>query len=179
MKNESNPRTRSQERQAIADVATQLAELEEMTVGELVERYREVFGEPTRSRNKGYLRKKVAWRIQEVAEGGLSDRTWARIEMLAAEAPVRWRPASHPSKPTPAPSHRDLRLPEPGTILVRDHGGKRHEVTVLVEGFEYGGRCFKSLSRIAREITGTQWNGFLFFSLRSRRRGAPPEDQSV
>ena len=171
-------------RRAVADIPEQLAALRNMTVAELRERYREVFGEPTRSRNKDYLRKKVAWRIQELAEGGLSDRARARIDELADGAPVRWRSSGNGAAPgdsaSAAPSaqtSRDPRLPEPGTVLKRAHGGADHLVTVLDDGFEYRGDRYASLSKIAREISGTNWNGFLFFGLQRRTRKTNGEVQ--
>jgi len=164
-------------RRAVADIPGQLAALRNMTVAQLREKYREVFGEPTRSRNKDYLRKKVAWRIQELAEGGLSDRARARIEELADGAPMRQRssgngPGNGAAVTTPATpaTDRDPRLPEPGTVLTRTHGGVEHQVTVLDDGFEYRGERYTSLSKIAREITGTNWNGFLYFGLQRRTR---------
>ena len=165
------------DRRAVAPITEQLAALRNMTVAQLREKYREVFGEPTRSRNKDYLRKKVAWRIQELAEGGLSDRARARIEELADGAPMRRRssgngtangaPATAPAAPA---TDRDPRLPEPGTVLTRTHGGVEHQVTVLDDGFEYRGERYTSLSKIAREITATNWNGFLYFGLQRRTR---------
>jgi hypothetical protein len=174
-------------RRAIADIPQQLAALKAMTVGQLRERYREVFGEPTRSRNKDFLRKKVAWRIQELAEGGLSDHARRRIEELAAHVPVRWRSSRNGVAQLPAatgtaevgapdmPVARDPRLPEPGTVLVREHGGALHRVTVLADGFEYGGQRYESLSKVARAISGTNWNGYLFFSLQRRTRKSSAE----
>ena len=173
----------AQARRAIADIPQQLAGLRGMTVSQLRERYREVYGEPSRSRNKDYLRKKVAWRIQELAEGGLSDRARARIDELSAHVPVRWRSSGNGAAPTApagasapdaaAPGTRDLRLPEPGTVITREHGGVEHRVTVLEDGFEYRGERFASLSKVARAISGTNWNGYLFFSLQRRtRKGA-------
>ena len=173
----------AQARRTIADIPQQLAALRGMTVSQLRERYREVYGEPTRSRNKDYLRKKVAWRIQELAEGGLSDRARARIDELSAHVPVRWRSSGNRAVPTApttagaqdavAPGMRDPRLPEPGTVITREHGGVEHRVTVLEHGFEYGGERFASLSKVARAITRTNWNGYLFFSLQRRtRKGA-------
>jgi hypothetical protein len=165
---------------AVADVARQLAALPSMTVAELTVRYRDVFGEPTRSRNKDYLRKKVAWRIQELAEGGLSDAAKAKIEELASDAPVRWqkpqkaRAASKATSAAPDPGDRDPRLPPVGTELTRTHQGDEHRVLILADGFEYAGTRHKSLSAIAREITGTAWNGFLFFGLADRRRKPTP-----
>lgn len=169
-------------RRAIADIPKQLAALRAMTVGQLRERYREVFGEPTRSRNKDFLRKKVGWRIQELAEGGLSDQARSRIEELSAHVPVRWRSSrngtAEPQATAEAPvavalGTRDPRLPEPGTVITRELGGIQHRVTVLEDGFEYGGHRFASLSKVARAISGTNWNGYLFFSLQRRtRKGA-------
>lgn len=63
------------------------------------------------------------------------------------------------------PASRDRRLPLTGTLLAREYNGQSVVVKVLDEGFEYEGRRYKSLSAIAREVTGTKWNGFLFFSL--------------
>jgi len=171
-----NPRRKeaaSQARRAVADVSGQLAVLREMTVGQLCERYREVFGEPTRSRNKDHLRKKIAWRIQELAEGGLSEHTLARIAELAPNAPVRWRASNGGGAvPTAEPDMvRDPLLPAPGTVLVREHQGVEHRVTVLEEGFEFRGARYRSLSKVAQEITGTRWNGYLFFRLKSRAKG--------
>lgn len=167
-------------REAVADVARQLAALASMTVAELTVRYRELHGEPTRSRNKDYLRKKLAWRIQELAEGGLSERAKARIEALAAEAPLRWRTPRKARAVTqalariPEAPDRDPRLPPIGTEVSRSYQGTEHRVRVLAEGFEYAGEHFASLSKIAREITGTAWNGFLFFGLADRRQKPTP-----
>jgi hypothetical protein len=157
------------DRAAAASTGRELAALDKMTVGELAEKYREVFGEPTRTRNKEYLRKRIAWRIQEVAEGGLSPRALERIEQLAPEAPARWRqPVARKDGASAqviatAKAARDPRLPPVGTVLSRVHDGVEHKVTVLVDGFEHNGEQHRSLSKIARVITGTPWNGFLFF----------------
>lgn len=151
------------------DTAAQLRELETMSVGELAERFRTLFGVPTRSRNKQFLRKRVAWRIQELTFGGLSPRALEQIEGLAPQAPVRWQPAIPVHTETPAPGGRDPRLPPPGAKLSRLYGGIQHTVTVLDEGFEYNGKQFRSLSQIAKHITGTPWNGLLFFDLTKRR----------
>lgn len=169
-------------RKAVADVAGQLAALNEMTIGQLKEKYREVFGEPTRSRNKPYLKKKIAWRIQELAEGGLSGHAQKRIRELAPNAPARWRASNggaHKVAPVAAEEgpKRDPALPPPGTVLTREHKGIEHRVTVLDDGFEYQGARYGSLSKIAMEITGTRWNGFLFFRLKQRTRKPKGEAQ--
>lgn len=167
-----------QDRKAAATTAHELAALSIMSVGELTEKYREVFGEPTRSRNKEFLRKRIAWRIQERAEGrGLSSRALARIELLAPEAPARWRqPVTEPHRSGPSVAAsilgRDPRLPAPGTVIARVHGGIEHKVTVLADHFEYQGELHRSLSKIAKLITGKSWNGFLFFFRRPQLASA-------
>lgn len=130
--------------------------------------------------NRNYLRKKIAYRIQELAEGGLSDRARARIAELAGDAPVRWRASGKANggaaadgtaaPPVAETTTRDPRLPPPGTVITRAHEGVDHNVTVLEDGFEYRGARYLTLSAIAREITGTNWNGFLFFRLQRRSR---------
>jgi hypothetical protein len=174
------------DRAAAATVSEQLVALEKMTVGELAEKYREVFGVPTRTRNKPYLQKRVAWRIQELAQGGLSERALARIEELAPLAPVRWRPEKLSDGAAitkggaiiTGRSH-DPRLPAPGSVLVRVHKGVEHRVTVLADGFEFKGERHQTLSRIAKLITGTQWNGHLFFGTQRRTRKAQAEEARV
>lgn len=163
----------------MADITKQLSALQDMTVAQLRDHYMEVFGEPTRSRNKDYLRKKVAWRIQELAEGGLSDRANAQIEKLAEDAPARWRRPRGTPKLIPfaedTEPERDPRLPDVGEKISRTYKGGEHQVTVLEAGFEYQGKTYPSLSKIAREITGTNWNGFLFFGLQKRSKEAKEE----
>jgi len=162
------------DRAAAAGIAEQLAALDSMSMTDLVEKYREVFGVPTRTRNKPYLRKKVAWRIQELAEGGLSPRALAKIEELAPLAPVRWRTPLNQAQEAmallalPQPKVRDPRLPPPGSVVVREFRGVEHRAKVLEDGFEYQGQRYDSLSPIARLISGTRWNGYLFFGLQRR-----------
>jgi hypothetical protein len=155
-----------------ATTTAQLRALATMSVDELAEQFRAMFGVPTRSRNKAYLRKRIACRIQELAFGGLSPRALEQIEAFAPMAPVRWQPAA-PARAEviaiPAPSGRDPRLPPPGAKLTRLYDGTQHTVTVLDDSFEYAGKQFRSLSQIAKRITGTPWNGFLFFDLTTRR----------
>lgn len=164
---------------AISDVASQLAALHEQTVKELRDTYIEVFDEPTRSRNKDYLRKKIAWRIQELAEGGLSERAKAQIQKLAAEAPEKWRrikrpapvaPVAKPKQEEKPQQERDPRLPPVGTTVTRVYRGTEHSVIMRAEAFEYNGKRYPSLSMIAREIAGCSWNGFVFFGLNNKRK---------
>jgi hypothetical protein len=75
------------------------------------------------------------------------------------------------ASPHRKPPHRDTRLPVPGTVLTRQYENRRIVVTVLEDAFEYQSRRYRSLSAIAREVTGTRWNGLLFFGLAERRHG--------
>ena len=168
-KTEKQDAAAARAREEIGGVAELLSALAEMTVAELKAKYEEVFVEPSRSSNKDYLRKKIAWRIQELAEGGLSDRAKQRIEELAADAPARFRQTVDPTQST-ADHSLDPRLPTPGSVITKEHKGVTHEVKVLEDAFEYQGKTYRSLSKIAREITGTSWNGFLFFNLTQQRR---------
>jgi len=154
----------------------QIKELQEMTIPQLRAKYAELFGAPTNSGHKTQLFRKLAWRIQELAEGGLSERAKARARALANAADIRIvpPPAYRPGETPPAEASeplRDARLPAPGTVLEREYKGNTVHVTVLEKGFEYEGRMYRSLSAIAREITGTNWNGMAFFGL-AKNRGA-------
>lgn len=148
----------------------EIAALEKLKVSELRKKYLEVFGEESRSHNKQYLFKRIAYRIQEKKHGGLSERAKKRAEELAKDAPIRRRPnlKDLPEGKVKPERERDPRLPKPGTVLKRSHGKTEHEVKVLADGFEHKGKRYRSLSAIAREITGTSWNGFLFFGLMQR-----------
>jgi hypothetical protein len=146
-----------------------------LSTGELHAKFAQVFGYATASRNRTYLRRKIKYRIQELAVGGLSDRALARAAELAEAG--RLHHGSHGPRvaPTPdgAPEARGRLVA--GTVLRREFQGAQHEVSVLVDGtFEYAGRTYGSLSTIAKEITGTVWNGKLFFGLvaRAKKRGA-------
>jgi hypothetical protein len=149
-------------------VAVQVRRLQGLSVGELRVRYREVFGEESRSRNKDYLLKRVAWGIQARAEGGLSERAKRRAAELADEIHIRVRGVHTALPPTPA-SKRDPRLPAPGGTLTRRYKDVEHVVTVLEEGFLYQGQRYESLSAVARVITGAHWNGYFFFGLARRK----------
>ena len=105
--------------------AVRLAALESMKMHELRQLWAETFGHATASHNHAYLRKKFAWRLQELAEGGLSQRARERIAELTPFAPIRHRAPSHPS-PRPTPTRaRDPRLPTVGTVLARAYQGAR------------------------------------------------------
>ena len=154
-----------------------------MTVTQLRGKYTEVFDEPSRSGNKDFLFKRVAWRVQSLAEGGLSERARRRAEELARDADLRTTlprpPAATPDAPArtvtrTAPTAHD-RLPIPGTVLTRKYRGKQVEVKVLPFGFEHEGQTYRSLSAVAKVVTGSHWNGHLFFGLTTVNRGAKHE----
>jgi len=150
----------------------QIAKLQTMSVGELRVEYERVFGEEARSRNKTWLWRRIAWRIQELEFGGLSERAKQRLEELMpdAELALRTPPGRHHAGVrATSGAVRDRRIPRPGTVLLRAYKGQRLVVEVTKNGFEYNGRPFRSLSAVAREITGTHWNGLLFFGLTGKK----------
>jgi len=146
----------------------EVEKLRTLPVADLRIRYQELFGEETTSRNKDYLFKRIAYRLQEKKYGGLTPRARARAELLAEDAPIRRRlsaVADPPEFVRQPPEDRDRRLPPAGTELRRTFDGAEHIVTVLDAGFMFRGKQYRSLSLIAREITGTRWNGYGFFGL--------------
>ena len=148
-------------------VAQQVEALRDMTVAELREQYAVVFGEHTRSCHKEFLRKRITWRLQANEEGGLSDRALRRARELANDADLRLlAPAARTVVRPFRPSH-DRRLPMPGTVLQREYHGQTVTVTVLDNGFEYAGQVYRSLTAVAKAVTGSHWNGYLFFGLTS------------
>ncbi len=136
-----------------ADVIGKVAALPSLNNDELKKLWRELFDEPAPRKKRDYLIPRLAWRIQELAYGGLSDEAQDRINRL-----VR-------SKEQIKPSSKRIKRPAIGTKLIREYQGVEHHVTVTRNGFEYQGRTYRSLSHIAREITGTRWSGPLFFGL--------------
>jgi len=164
-----------------AGVEQAVAALGRMTVGQLREKYLELFGEPTRSGNRDFLFKRLAWRVQSLAEGTLSERARRRAEELARDADLRTtlpRPPKQPSDgaktvtaPAPGATAHD-RLPIAGTVLTRKYRGRQVEAKVLPNGFEYEGQVYRSLSAVAKAVTGSHWNGHLFFGLTAGSRSA-------
>jgi len=153
-------------------IEKQLSTLQRMSPAQLREKYADVFGEPSRSGNKDFLLKRVAWRIQSLAEGGLSERAKRRADELARDADVRTTiPRLLKSTSTVVPrtgtiAPTDLRLPLPGTVLTRTYRGKQVRVTVLSDSqFEFEGERYRSLTAVAKAVTGSHWNGYLFFGL--------------
>jgi hypothetical protein len=163
------------------NVAKEVAALEAMTVAELRDKYAQVFGEETRVGNKTWLIKRIIWRLQALAEGDLSERARRRAAELAQDADLRLSPPRQKqTAPASVPKNGKAcalingHLPLPGTILTRWYKGQTLKVQVLRHGFEYEGRVYKSLSAVAKAITGSHTSGFLFFrqALAGRRGNA-------
>jgi len=142
-------------------ILRQLAELDNLSTDELKTRWRALYGKEPPRFNRQFLIKRLAYRIQEIAHGGLTDDDRARMDQVLDEQgfnDIGVKLGGGKAGPVDRPI--------PGTRLVREWQGERHEVTVLPEGFEYRGRPYRSLSALARQITGTAWNGLVFFGLR-------------
>jgi hypothetical protein len=154
------------------NIAKEVAALGRLTVKDLRAKHIEVFGEATRSGNKDWLRKRIAWRIQANAHGDLSERAKRRADELANDADLRTTapkvtPDSQVAITTTASVafDHDSRLPMAGAILRRPYKGREVVVRVLARGFEYEGEVYRTLSAVARAVTGTHWNGYHFFNL--------------
>jgi hypothetical protein len=150
-----------------------LAALQKMTPKQLRQRYRELYGDEARSGNRLWLLRRCGWRMQALAEGGMTDRAKRvreRALVMADDADVRVIPprtpvpgTDMPRRVTPTDLKPDDRLPMARTALTREFKGRRYEVTVLPNGFEYDGEIYQSLSAVAHAITGSHWNGYHFF----------------
>ncbi len=156
------------------NILHEVAALQRLTIGQLRQRFADVFGEATPASNRTWLVKRIAWRLQALAEGDLSDRARRRASELARDADLRLNPPRNKTTtvtpqpvnaavPVSLPAPIDPRLPPPGTILTRPYKGQQLHVQVLTEGFAYAGNVFPSLSAVAKAITGTHCNGYHFF----------------
>ncbi len=155
------------------DIDQQLAELRQLTVKQLRARHAEVSGAESRSPHKEHLVRRIAWWLQALAEGGLSQRARRRAEELAADAAQLAAAPPLPAKSTAsaaATPYRDPRLPPPGTLLVRCYRRRMLQVKVLAQGFEYDDRLYRSLTAVAKQITGKHWNGYHFFGLSQEKQ---------
>ncbi len=137
---------------------------------QLLERYSQLFnGERPATTHKVFLWRRLAYRMQELAYGGLSEQAQTRLKELTQQYdPVNnkaLRPPSKIAKKSRKGTHRDRRLPIPGTVIVKNYKGTQIQVKVLENGFEFDGKTYLTLSGIARQITGDHWNGFMFFRL--------------
>jgi len=155
------------------ELEKEIESLRQSKVKALQARYRELFGEDSPSSNRAHLFRRVAWRLQARGAGELSERAQQRAAELADDAELRRRAPRRfwdSLQKKASATHRDRRLPEAGSRLTRSYQQRTIEVTVLETGFEYNGAVYSSLSAIAHQVTGTRWNGFLFFGI---QKGVP------
>jgi hypothetical protein len=155
------------------NVHKEVAAMQRLGAKQLRGRYAEVFGETTTANNKTWLIRRIAWRLQALAEGDLTERARRRAEELGNDADMRM----NPPRPKVADAlqaintatanipPRDRRLPPVGSVLVRKYRGQTLHVRVLADGFEFEGAVHPSLSAVAKAITGSHCNGYLFFRI--------------
>ena len=140
-------------------VLAQLAALKTAPIRALKQKWRDLFDKEPPAYNRRFLESRLAYRIQELAYGGLKPETIERLNALADELEGNVSIRRRQSQTRPVA----------GTRLVREWKGAEHCVTVRLDDFEYQGRPYQSLSAIARRITGTRWNGLVFFGLKNQR----------
>ena len=143
-------------------ILARLAALKFQPVGELKQQWHDLFDGAPPPFSRRHMETRLAYRIQELAYGGPDKVTRRLLDALADEVD-----GTHTRKSQIG----DHRIPVTGTRLIREWDGVEHTVTVTKDGFDWEGRRYKSLSAIARAITGTRWNGYRFFGLRERKRG--------
>jgi hypothetical protein len=142
----------------------QITALQRQPLAELQALWREIFQKAPPPYKRGYLIQRLAYRIQELAYGGLSPKSRHQLTKLGDHFEQHGK--------LPAQSG-DNDLVE-GTRLLREYQGQSHEVLVTRNGFIYDGKPYKSLSAIARAITGTRWNGLVFFGLKKQIKSIKP-----
>jgi len=169
-------------------VLKEIESLRRASLADLRRRYQEAFHEETRCRHREHLFRRIAWRLQALAEGDLSVRARTRALQIAQDGDLRinaprnfFAVGSELVQTTGNLNARepDRRLPLPGTLLTRKWKGKTVLVEVLAKGFRYENRQYSSLSAIAVAITGTRWNGLAFFGLTHPERRKRKEQASA
>jgi hypothetical protein len=143
-------------------VLSRLAALKAMSVKDLKAEWEKLLGTSAPNNSRAFLELRIAYRLQELAYGGPDRETRRMLDLLADEVEGHARRKHQIADP---------RNPVVGTKLIREWDGVAHTVTVLKDGFDWGGQRYKSLSAVARAITGTRWNGYRFFGLRAATRG--------
>ena len=160
-------------------VLVEIEKLRRESLGAMRQKYREVFGEQTRCRHREHLFRRIAWRLQALAEGDLTERARERAREIACDADLRiiaprdfFSVEGAPVRTTRRESSRpaDCRLPLPGTLLTREWKGRTLLVEVLRDGFRFEQQSYPSLSAVALAATGTRWNGLAFFGLTGKGR---------
>jgi hypothetical protein len=165
-------------------VLMEMETLRRASMADLRKKYQEVFQDETRCTHREHLFRRIAWRLQALAEGDLSERArgWAneiaQDSDLRINAPRGFFTVGGEQVQTTGDQNRrqqDRRLPLPGALLNRKWKGHSVLVEVLAKGFRYENRHYSSLSAIATEITGTRWNGLVFFGLTGSTGGKRKE----
>lgn len=145
-------------------VLKQIAHLQNLSHDELKERWAVLYGGEPPAYNRQFIIKRLAYRIQELAYGGLPEHAKAMMRDVLAANGFDENACPIGGKRTKRPS--DENAPVVGTRLIRDWNGRRYEVIVVPGGFEFEGRRYRSLTAVTRAITGTHWNGRAFWGLR-------------
>jgi len=150
---------------------SKISDLQKMGLNELRAEYERVFGKPSKSRNRKQLFAQISRKLQEAAKGSGSGRTvlTAKFQAKGKQQKKNGGSKQQEKRQTRPIGSRDPRLPKAGTTITKKYKGKTINVRVIEKGFEYNGREFRSLSAIAGHITGSTWNGFLFFGLTERQ----------
>jgi hypothetical protein len=158
------------------NIASEVAALRRLSTRELHAKYAEVFGDEARTtNNRVWLVRRIAWRLQALVEGDLSERARQRAAELANDADIRLSPprlatsSQVPPQPKSAPARQAL--PRPGTILIRVYKGETLHVKILEHGVSFDGTIYTSLSAVAKAITGSHCSGNLFFRLNGQGGG--------
>src|ERR1700722_19296900 len=139
-------------------LTTEIAGLSKLDIDELRERWKAMCGKaPSPEIGRSFLTRAIAYGIQERAYGGLKPSTRRLLARVAEETAT----GSSTKKP-------QIRKAQSGTILIREWQGNPHRVTMLDDGVSFNGKRYRSLSEVAREITGSRWSGPRFFGLRSQ-----------
>jgi len=163
------------------ELKEKIDDLRHMSTVELQLKYSDLFGRASHSNHKRYLFRRVAWRLQALAEGDLSERARQYAREIATDVDLRLCAPKEPGGRQPAvcfaaaSAQLDSRVPAPGTQLIKRYKDETLTVIVLEDGFQYRDRVYKSLSAIARHVTGTQWNGYVFFGLGVRKEQSSDE----
>ena len=147
-------------------LTAKIHQLLQLSTPELAAQYADVFGRTPRSRHRSFLERRIAWALQAEVEGGLNSETEDEIsQLIEAHDPLQREATRARTSSRDSPLRRKVR-PRTRTVITRLYKGDIHEVTVVQGGFAYNGHVFRSLSAVARHITGAHWNGPLFFGMR-------------
>ena len=159
-------------------ITSQIAVLNRMSVSDLQAEWLRLYGSPTRSRNRQFLFRRLAWRVQELTHGGLSDASKQRIDALASDDFVRARTPTQASvealsggAPSATGARRDPRRPAPGTLITKAYKGRELRVVVREDGLELNGAMYPTATALAKAVTGSKSiNGNLFLGITKRKR---------